>query len=128
LELSAEVMVQLVLGPHWVLHEPPHSPVQVAAAPQVNTQPFVCDVHAPLPLRLQEPLVVHVHEVPVQDAGTPEVGPELEEPQATAKQESRTTATKNARMKEPPRRSSPHKDQATVPRSNVGWTLVVRHS
>jgi hypothetical protein len=93
LELSPVVTVQLDCAPHCVLHDAPHVPVQVAPPSQLNAQPFVCAVQAPVPLRLHCPAVVHEHVVPEQFAGAP-APPESEEPHAARSNTAEATQAK----------------------------------
>jgi hypothetical protein len=65
----------------------------------MKEQPFVVAVHAPLPLRLQEPAAVHEQLVPVHLPGAAEPEPD-EPPQAMTRPRRKTTAEKRA-MKTP---------------------------
>jgi hypothetical protein len=84
--LSVAPMVQVALASHFVSQLEPQAPLHVAPPAQLKLQPLVWDVQAPVPLKLQAPLVVHEHEVPEQLAGTPVELLEPDEPQATEKQ------------------------------------------
>jgi hypothetical protein len=86
--LSAAPMVQSVPAAHCVLQLEPQVPVHVAEPPQAKEQPPVCEVQAPVPLRLQAPLV-HEQDVPAQLAGTLGDVLEPDEPHAIEKQRSK---------------------------------------
>ncbi len=103
-ELSAAVTVQSVFAAHCVLQPEPHAPVHVAVPPQAKVQALVWAVQAPVPLKLQAPLAVHEHAVPVQLAGTPMGVLDPDEPQATAKQRKRLAKNVlDASIKGPPK-------------------------